>query len=114
MPTLRTKREVTDRFENNQDFKNQAKAALEQPWLQAWLDAVLVNMGPYSVDAPFNPLPHIQDRQDGGKAAINHFLHRLVSLPYRETALNVDNPDEYVGFDTSSSVQTATKAINKP
>jgi hypothetical protein len=114
MPTLRTKQEVTDRFEGNQDFKNQAKTVLEQPWFQAWLDAVLVNMGPYSIDATFSPLPHIQDRQDGGKAAINHFLHRLTSLPYRETHARVEHGDEYIGFDTSSSVQTATKVINKP
>lgn len=112
MPRPKNKREVLELFENNPDYKAQARAALEQPWMQAWLDAVLVNMGPYSVDTPFNQLPHIQDRIDGGKAAVNHFLHRLVTLPYRET-LNQEADDEYVGFDTSSSIQTATKAIKK-
>jgi hypothetical protein len=112
MPKLHNKRDVLDRFQNNPDFKAEAMKAMEEPWFQAWLDATLVNMGPYSVDAPFNNLPHLQDRQDGGKAAINFFLHRLTHLPYTETLLPEAN-DDYVGFVNPSSIQAGTNAIKK-
>lgn len=110
--TPRTKNEVLERFDGNPEYKAKAKEVLQEPWFQAWMDAVLVNMGPYSTDAPFDPLPHIQDRKDGGKAAINHFLHKMVSLPNRGPVAP-DQSDEYVGFHTASSIETATKAINK-
>lgn len=112
--TPRTKQEVLDRFDQNPEYKTKAKETLQEPWFQAWLDAVLANMGPYSVDAPFDPLPHLQDRKDGGKAAVNHFLYRLVSLPLRATARQEEFNDEYIGFHTASSIESGTKAINKP
>jgi hypothetical protein len=113
MPKLRTKKEVLDRFETNPDFKAKAREVLDESWFQAWLDATLVNLGPFSIDAPFNPLPHVQDRQDGGKAAVNYFLHRLTYLPYTETSKDSMDGDQYVGFATASSIQTATNQIKK-
>ena len=112
MAKLHNIQDVTDRFLNNPEFKQKAREVMEEAWFQAWLDATLAKMGPYAPNAAFNPLPHLQDRQYGGKAAINHFLHRFTHIPYTEGA-QPEPTDDYVGFVTSSSIQTGTTAIKK-
>lgn len=112
MPLPKTKQEVIEKFLNNSDYKTMARRVMDEEWFQSWLDAVFAGLGPFSAEAKFDERPHIQDRKDGGKSAINLFLHRLTTLPYTE---GVREPvsDEYIGFDTSSAIQTASNRINR-
>lgn len=94
-----TKIETLNRFLKNPEHVAKAREAVKSEWFCCWIEAALLGMGEFAIDAPMSIHPHIQDRRDGGKTAINKFIQRLTFVTEIEHK-EEEGADEYVGFAT--------------
>jgi len=76
---------TSEEFIKDGDLRQRCKRIVESDDFQALLRTAYSRIGPYRLSLNIEQASHVQDRIDGGRAAVFAFVKELMTLPYKET-----------------------------
>lgn len=87
---------TSEGFIKDGDLRQRCKRIVESDDFQALLRVAYSRLGQYRLSTGFNQEPHIQDRIDGGRAAVFAFVKELMTLPYKEISHKETEDDHFI------------------
>lgn len=87
---------TSEEFIKDGDLRLRCQKIIENPDFQDLLRVAYSRIGPYRMGLSFSSDPHVQDRIDGGRAAVFAFVKELTTLPYKQIYREDQNENQFI------------------